>query len=337
MNGNTPHRLARPDAALRARVLSRTPLRYADGADPSLDRPAHVRAASAVRRVGARWVFAQDDAAFVAWQDADGLVRSVPMPTPVPGVRLFDDARGNKKRKLDLEAAFVWPVRGAEAFVALGSGSTAARERVVVTRFTDAGAGTPVVIDARALYQALRACTAFRGAELNLEGAVALPCGDVCLLQRGNGAAKDGLTPVDATCVIDGAWWDALIRGASVEAPVLRDVTTWDLGVLGGCRLTFTDAVAVSETLLWFTASAEDSPDTYRDGEVVGSAVGWWDDGGAGFAVLVDADGQPVRDKVEGIERGDAPDRVVLVVDPDDPTRPAERLDVCLEGFPGGR
>lgn len=333
MSHEAPHRAVRPDPALSATVLARTPLRYADGADVSLDRPAWVRAASAVRRVGARLVFAQDDAAFVAWQDADGSVRSVPMPMS-DGVRIFDEGRGNKKRKLDLEAAFVWRVAGEDVFVALGSGSTAARERVVVTRFGPDGARTPEVIDAHALYAALRGCVAFCGSELNLEGAVALPGGDVQLIQRGNGAASESLAPVDATCVVSGSWWDALLSGREVAPPELRDVTSWDLGDLDGCRLTFTDAVALSDDRIWFTASAEDSPDTYRDGEVVGSVVGWISSTGAGYTRLIDADGRPLRDKVEGIERGDAPDRVLLVVDADDPSRPAERLDVGLVGFP---
>ena len=154
------------------------------------------------------------------------------------------------------------------------------------------------------------------------------------LFQRGNGAARDALTPVDATCVIAGAWWDALLDGRAVSPPELRDVVSWDLGALDGCRLTFTDAVALREDLIWFTASAEDSPDTYRDGEIVGSVVGWISPEGAAFTPLVDGDGRLLRDKVEGIERGDTPDRVVLVVDPDDPLRPAERLDVALVGFP---
>lgn len=334
MSAPSTHRVARLAPSLVARVLHRTSLRYADGADPTQDRPDSVRAASAVRRIGARFVFAQDDAAFVAWQDPDGLVRSVPVPA-ADGVRLFDEARGNKRFKLDLEAAFVWTAGGQDAFVALGSGSTAARERIVVTRIGEAGAGTPVVIDAHVLYAALRACPAFSGSELNVEGAVALPCGDVWLFQRGNGAARDGRAPVDAMCRIEGAWWTALLQGGAVLAPALHDVTTWDLGGIEGCRLTFTDAVAVRDDLIWFTASAEDSPDTYRDGEVVGSVVGWFDRDGAGFARLVDAEGRALHDKVEGIERGDGADRVVLVIDPDDPSRPAERLDVVLGGFPG--
>lgn len=324
-----------PDLNLSAVVRARTPLRYADGADASLDRPAWVRAASAVRRVGARWAFAQDDAAFVAWQDGDGLVRSVPVPV-TDGVRVFEEARGNKKRKLDLEAAFVLRQNDAEVFVALGSGSTAARERVVATRFDAQGAGEPVVIDAGALYAALRADVAFSGAELNLEGAAALPNGDVLLFQRGNGAATPERGVVDATCRVEAAWWRALLAGEAVSPPTLNQVTEWSLGALEGCRLTFTDAVALSEEVVWFTASAEDSPDTYRDGEVVGSVVGWFGPSGGGFARLVDAEGRPLRDKVEGIELGDAPGRVVLVVDADDPTRPAERLDVELVGFPTG-
>ena len=51
---NPPTARARPDPSLAARVVRSVPLLYAAGADPSLDRPAHVRAASGMARVGDR-------------------------------------------------------------------------------------------------------------------------------------------------------------------------------------------------------------------------------------------------------------------------------------------
>lgn len=88
-----------------ARILRTTPLRYAEGADPALDRPAHVRAASAVARVGGRLAIVQDDANFVALVDpATGLAEAVTLPAGEGGLRQFDDLRGNKRFKLDLES-----------------------------------------------------------------------------------------------------------------------------------------------------------------------------------------------------------------------------------------
>ncbi|MFQ3663269.1 MAG: hypothetical protein SNJ69_12840, partial [Chloroflexaceae bacterium] len=62
---------AHHDPRLLIQVLSRRPLRYTAGADPALDRPAHVRAASSLVRVGTQMLAIQDDAHFVAVIDPD--------------------------------------------------------------------------------------------------------------------------------------------------------------------------------------------------------------------------------------------------------------------------
>jgi len=53
---------ARLDPSMTARVVRSVPLRYADGADAALDRPAHVRSASGIVRAGGRVAVIQDDA-----------------------------------------------------------------------------------------------------------------------------------------------------------------------------------------------------------------------------------------------------------------------------------
>src|SRR5262245_36878490 len=94
-------------------------MRYRGGADPSLDRPAHVRAASALAWIGERLVVVQDDAAFLGVVDpATGLVDDVPMAPGPGGARVFEPRRGNKADKPDLEAAFA----DGDRVIALGSG-----------------------------------------------------------------------------------------------------------------------------------------------------------------------------------------------------------------------
>jgi len=119
---------AEVDASLGARVVSRTPLLYTHGPDLSLDRPAHVRAGSALTRLGCgRLAVVQDDASFLGLVDPETQAcTGLPLPAD-GGVRLFDDTRGNKKRKLDLEACIL---TADGAMLAFGSGSTSTRERI---------------------------------------------------------------------------------------------------------------------------------------------------------------------------------------------------------------
>src|SRR3712207_3817046 len=89
--------LARHDPALETRVVRRLPMRYAAGADATLDRPAHVRAASGLVWHGPRLVVVQDDTNFLALVDpATGLAESIALPAGEGGRRQFDDGRGNK-------------------------------------------------------------------------------------------------------------------------------------------------------------------------------------------------------------------------------------------------
>ncbi|MGZ3477188.1 MAG: hypothetical protein ACXWUG_26785, partial [Polyangiales bacterium] len=59
------------DPDLEVVIRGRRELRYGLGADPSIDRPAHVRAASAVVRMGTRLAIVQDDASFLALVDGE--------------------------------------------------------------------------------------------------------------------------------------------------------------------------------------------------------------------------------------------------------------------------
>lgn len=321
-----PTRASTLAPGLRVTVERTTPLWYRDGAAPALDRPAHVRAGSGVTWWGGHLAVVQDDTSFVALVDPlTGVAEGVPLPAP-DGVRQFGVARGNKQRKPDLESVLTLPDGRLLAF---GSGSTAARERLLVM-----GADRhPRWIDAGPLYRALRAERAFAGSELNVEGAALL--GDrVRLFQRGNGAVVDGASPVNATVDVDlDELLAAMVRWSNDpgddRAPALRGVTAYDLGSLDGVALSFTDATAWPASrpgrVAWL-AAAEDSPDTYQDGACAGAVLGYVDaDGAAGHQPLRTADGSAFRAKAEGLvfDRAD-PTLAWVLLDLDDPTLPSE-------------
>jgi hypothetical protein len=322
---------ARPDPSLAARVVRSVPLLYREGADPSLDRPAHVRAASGMARVGGRVAVVQDDANFVALVDPEtGRAMAVTLPAGEDGARQFDDLRGNKRWKMDLESCEV--LRGADGrgmLAGFGSGSSPMRERIVLVRGLGAGDAEVEVVDASALYARLRAETDFAGSELNIEG-VALVGGTLRVFNRGNGAPHGDLHPVDATCDLDLAALLAFLRDPSRPPPEPRNVTQYALGDVDGFPLTFTDAAAYGDAIL-YTAAAEDSPDATRDGPVSGSAIGIVRGGEARFCVVTNADGSRYAGKIEGILPR-APGRAWVVIDRDDPTVPSELSEVVLQG-----
>jgi hypothetical protein len=307
-------RTSREHERLSAVIESRQSLLYSDGSDSTTDRPEHVRAASAMAWIGGaerrpRLVIAQDDASFFAVLDqAHSRVDALPLDHVDGGMRQFDTKRGNKMRKLDLEACCVIRMGSREMLVAWGSGSHPARERIVIL---ETGIDSPRIVDASPLYAALRACTDFSGSELNIEGAATV-CGDrVRLFQRGNGAPRDGLVPVNATVDICAEALISWIDDPRKCLPAFEAVVQWDLGAIHGVRLSFTDACAFDGGVAYL-AAAEASPNSIDDGEVVGVAFGWIPmEGDASWTKIVEADGSPFGGKAEGLawmpsERGDA-------------------------------
>lgn len=332
------------DPALCATIVRRTPMRYADGADRATDRPAHVRAASGIARVGGRIVVAQDDANFLALVDPrTGLADSVLLPAGPGGRRQFDDSRGNKRHKLDLESITVLPVRDGEAdgglVAAFGSGSSPERERAVL--WDPAAPDAVRVVRLPHLYALLRNAPEFAGAELNVEGIIVVG-GVARLFGRGNGAARDGHDPVNATCELPLDALLAHLADPSRPAPAPERVVQFDLGRLDDCPIGFTDAVVVEDaapaaTRVLYTGSAEDSPDATRDGDVTGSVIGVIETQGGSTRArqtrVLDETGAPVREKIEGIALGDRSSRLLVVVDQDRPDAPSELWELELGGF----
>lgn len=249
------------------------------------------------------------------------------------GARLFDTERGNKRHKLDLEACTTVTRNGVGTLLAIGSGSSAARESLVLVQQHGAQF-VPQLIPTPRLYAALRNHPTFTTSELNLEGIVFLS-DRVRLFQRSNGLAT-GNTKHCATCDIN---WNAL--SAFLDAPntatvpALDNVRHYDLGTINNVPLTFTDATLLPNSNVMFVASAEGSPNAIDDGTVHGTALGTLDaQGNARLCHLLDEHGKLVTDKAEGIAltRTQA-DRAYVVFDPDNHNVPATLAEVALTGF----
>ena len=333
MNTRPTSRTASLDPTLSAVVVAQRPLYYAEGPDPDLDRPGHVRAGSSLAWVPGGIAVLQDDANFLAIVDpATAAVRSITLPAGEGGVRQFDQSRGNKKTKLDLEACVAIEHEGATMLVAFGSGSTHRREQVLVVR--DLAAERPDVglLYAEGLYALLRSATGFAPGRLNIEGAVVL--GDrLRLFSRGNGKIRNGERPVNATCDLPLAELVAyFLQQARNPPPSPADVVTYELGALGEVPLSFTDAAPWQDGVL-FTAAAEASPDAVDDGPVTGSAIGIIDGAGRGrWAPLVEPSGAHYTGKVEGLVVGQDKGRLHVVVDADDPEAASVLCTVELRG-----
>ncbi len=334
---------AQLDPALLVHLVRQVPLRYTAGAEHAFDRPAHVRAGSGLAWVGERLAVVQDDANFIALVDpATGFATSVVLPAGADGMRQFDVGRGNKKHKFDLEALVSIDEPEGPMLLAIGSGSSKRRERVVTVQRAGETDETLALIEAPALYKVLREATDFAGSDMNIEGAVLI--GDMLrLFARGNGAVSKHRVPVDATCDVDWPSVRAYLAAPNeLSPPTPKRIRQYSLGEANGVRLTFTDAALAwgdrsARPLILYTAAAEGSPDSRRDGEVAGSAIGVLDARGDAtvlrYALIRDPQGALLPLKVEGIACGRADERQVYVVlDVDNPEAPSMLCELRLDG-----
>jgi len=293
----------------------------------------HVRAGSGLAWVDAELAIVQDDALCIAWLKPDsGALRLSALPPALAdslGAHTFDAAAGNKLRKPDFEAAFSWAIDGKTELVALGSGSSMQRFHII--RVQNAGA-TCSVLDGSRWLTALSENHAFAGSQLNIEGA---SCNDqqLFLFQRGNGAAVNGLAPVNAVAAFEVEEVRRFLDApATAAVPNIARLYPVELAGFwhGGKSIPWGFADACEhQARTWFLLSAEASPDVLDDGEVAAAALGYLTDSGAVFGLIHDENGQILRDKLEGLA-SDGRGGFYAVTDNDDPTIPAQLLHLEL-------
>ena len=284
-------------------------------------RPAHVSAASGLVRAGdTLYVVADDEnhlGIFPAADDGDGTLARI----AEGALPLEKDPR--KRRKPDFEALARLPGFGGHehgALLALGSCSKPNRCRGVALGLDARGNldGTRVGIDLAPLRDALDS----RFGRPNIEGAVVMG-EELVLMQRGNkGDQRNARIRLRLDLV-----FDAIVVGGEIGLKALLDVHEHALGFVGDVPLCFSDVAALPGGRLVFTAIAEDTADSYEDGQCRGAAIGVLEADGS-LAMLEPIDGCP---KVEGVEvMPEDPARLLLVTDADDEGVPAMLLAASI-------
>ena len=292
---------------MRITLTSSTPLRFSDGTP--------VRAASGVARYGTGWLVVQDDATHgCVWESGTG--RALRLVAPVEGHDTFEEASGTKALKPDLEAVVALPDGRT---LVLGSGSTPARMRCVLL-----SESTILVAGLAPVYARVAELLEVPADQLNLEGATVV-ADTLRWFQRGLPSAGAPSASVDVE--LHGLLDHASGSPAAVRVSGLR---RYDLGSVAGIGLAITDAISLSGGLVLVSAAAEDSPSTYDDGPVVGSALALLDgERLLDMAELDLLDGEVA--KLEGLalvgRRDDLLD-LVAVVDADDPEVPSQFLEL---------
>jgi len=277
-------------------------------------RPAHVSAASGLVCDQERLYVVADDelhlGIFPLSGDSKGALVRI-----LPG-ELAMTAADRKRGKPDFESLVLLPAtrtRPQGGLLALGSGSAASRHRGVIIPFDERRTlelPALTVVDLTQLFDSTREAVG----EINIEGTV-VTRDAVLLLQRGN--KGDGISAIvrfdlaEFFAHLDGAL--DLIRPTSLRS--------YELGSIRDVPLSFSDACALADGSIVFSAIAEDTNDAYADGPCTGAAIG-----------ILDRDGDVRRlfeisggAKIEGIhaESRGADIDILCVSDADDARIPA--------------
>lgn len=289
-------------------------------------RSPYLSAASGLVRVGDFLYVVADDELHLG-------VFSVDPETPGELIRLLpgdlpETIIERKALKPDLEALVLLPPFGGHphgALFALGSGSKRNRRTGVLLGLDARGAlrGTPRPVDLTAMMDSAK--DEFK--KLNFEGAVI--AGDrFLLLQRGNkGKSGNALFASPLAAVLR-----ALERGEAPDDSLQMIRGDIDLGAIHGVPLCFSDAAALPDGDLVFTAIAEDTEDSYADGPFAGAAVGVMSHKGKLKMLRRLEPGY----KVEGIDTRVASGKLhlLLVTDADDERVPASLYSAEIDGYP---
>lgn len=259
---------------MRSDVMPRlsTPRTLTLEAASARGRRRHLSAASGLVLVGGFLYVLADDEHHLGVFRANG--RSPGKLARVRSGTLPAGKKPRKRRKPDFEAIVALPAFGGHPFgalLALGSGSRSNRCRAVVLPLDASGAlaGNARGVALDPWYDALG--REFR--EVNIEGAF-VDGRHISLLQRGNkGDERNARIRVALAPVLE-----ALGSRRALPRSALRSVANFELGACGAVPLCFTDGASLPDGGFAFTAVAEDTDDSYADGDCAGSAIGIADD-----------------------------------------------------------
>jgi len=286
------------------------------------ERASYLSAASGLVRAGSfLYVVADDELHLGVFRTTDN--------GPGHLIRLFEGELSaskpeRKKQKPDLETLTLLPPSEKfpnGAILALGSGSKRNRRMGALLRLDEHGAvrGSPEPVDLSPIFAPLDG--AFPA--LNIEGAVVVN-DEMRLFQRGNKRDSENaiirfpLSPFLGTLNVG--------RESAIEPLAINRI---ELGRIDGIPFCFTDAAALPNGDMVFTAVAEDTDDAYNDGPCAAAAIGIaGSDGHLRRLLRLDA---PY--KVEGVDarvEGDVI-RLLLVTDADDPEIPAALFSATMD------
>jgi hypothetical protein len=288
---------------------------------PAAGRPLHLSAASGLACLDSFIYVIADDELHLGVFPAAG-------SEPGHLIRLFDGAlpdskKKRKKQKPDLEALTLLPAFGEfphGALLALGSGSRSNRRMGALLRLDGHGGvrGSPHAVDVSPLLAPLDD----EFPKLNIEGAV-VSHDELRLFQRGNKRrAENAIIRFPLSRLLD------MLNSGSIGPVEPFAIDRFDLGQIDGIPLCFTDAAALPNGDMVFTAVAEDTEDTYNDGPCAGAAIGMVENNG--HLRSLHRLRQPC--KIEGVDArpdGDAV-RLLLVSDADDPDIPASLFSATM-------
>ena len=290
------------------------------------DRHAHLSAASGLVSVGDwLYVIADDEnhlGVFNRNSTQPGKLKSL-----LPG-ELAIDYEKRKEEKPDFEVlTFIPPsvIHPYGALMALGSGSKKNRHHGIILELDKQGIVKHIdIINLEKFYDLLKDDME----KINLEGAVILGQ-DLLLFHRGNKKNK-----VNASIRLSFAdFYRATVRTDKKALASLRPcIQAYELGAIANVPLCFTDATALPNGSILFTATAENTDDAYLDGKCMGSSIGIIDQQGTLQEII------PVNEtvKIEGITATLNSDKVelLLVTDADDATLAAHLYSAELPGYP---
>src|SRR5262245_1648929 len=249
------------------RNITLTKVRQLDISATTPGRPLHLSAASGLACINSFIYVVADDELHLAVFRAN---------SSEPGhlVRLFEGELpackvDRKKQKADFEALTLLPSYEGfphGALLAFGSGSRPNRRLGALLGLDAQGAvrGSPQVVDCSTIFASLEE----EFPALNIEGAV-VSGAELRLFQRGNQRhSKNAIIRFELSEFLDA------LSSKQTAAITPLFINTFDLGHVEGIPLCFTDAAALPDGTMVFTAVAENTDDNYKDGACAGAAVG---------------------------------------------------------------